>query len=78
MLTLEAVSGLDEQPEIKALMSVALAPMTAKVTDCSYAVPAGQLQGVTEVEEHGGREVASAAGATRAKAVRSAGNFIVK
>ena len=57
---------------------MAWAPMTAKVTDSSYAVPAGQLHGVTEDEEQGGREVASAVGARTAEAVRSAGNFIVR
>ena len=35
MLSFETASGLDEQPEIKVSTSVALAPMTAKVTDCS-------------------------------------------
>ena len=55
---------------------MALAPITANVTDCSYAVPVRQLHGVTELEEHGGSELASAAGATRAQPARSAESFI--
>lgn len=43
--------------------------MTAKVTDCSYEKPEGQLQGVGDVDEQAGKE-ASAVGAKRAALMR--------
>ena len=55
---------------------MAAAPMTAKVTDCSYEKPEGQLQGVGDVDEQAGKE-ASAVGAKRAALMRWVESFMV-
>ena len=65
---------MNEQSAMSPLTSVALAPMTAKVTDCWYSVPLGQVHGVMEVGEQAeagsGRGEAKAAGARRASEVK--------
>ena len=69
---------MDRQSDVRALTSVAAAPITANVTDCSYCVPDGQVQGVVEVEEHFGKDAASAAGTKMARVVKDFESFIVK
>lgn len=64
-----------KKSEVRALTSLAAAPMTVKVADSWYSLPAGQLQGVTESVEQGGRAAVSAAGAARA--IKATENFIV-
>lgn len=67
----------NEQSAIRALTSVAAAPMIAKAMDSAYSVPEGHLQGVTDLVEHAGRAAPSAAGAWRARVLRGAESFIV-
>ena len=69
---------MDRQSDIRALTSVAAAPITANVTDCSYCVPEGHVQGVIDSEEHFGKYAASAAGTKMARVIKGLENFIVK
>ena len=69
---------MDRQSDVRALTSVAAAPITANVTDCSYCVPEGQMQGVVEVEEHFGKDAASTAGTRMARVPKDVESFIMK